>query len=83
MISDLLGLPFPLGFELLQSMPMWAANLMLGLLLAGLLSASGFVLARLGRSPLWALLLLVPMVQIIAYWVFAYKPWPRESAKPE
>jgi hypothetical protein len=83
MISDYLNLPFPLGFELLLQLPVWAAYLVLGFLVLGLLSASGFILARLGHSPLWALVLIVPLAQIIAYWTLALKRWPREIGQSE
>ena len=34
------------------------------------------VLRRAGYSPWWALLVLVPLVNLIALWVFAYARWP-------
>ncbi len=34
------------------------------------------ILTRTGHSGWWALLLLIPMVNVIAYWVFAFKRWP-------
>ena len=38
--------------------------------------AGGWVLAKAGRSPLWILFLLVPYVNIIGLWAFAYVRWP-------
>jgi hypothetical protein len=76
MISDLLGVP--LGFELLMALPYWLGYLVLGVLVLGLIGGAGFILARLGISPLWALLLVVPVGQLIAYWWLAYAAWPRE-----
>lgn len=35
------------------------------------------VLSRLGFSPWLGLLVLVPIVNIIALWLFAYARWPR------
>jgi hypothetical protein len=70
---------FPIGFTLLMSLPHTLGYVVLGLLVTGFISASGFVLARLGIKPLWALLLPVPYVQIAALWVFAYCRWPRTS----
>ncbi len=78
MISAALGLPFPLGLALLQLLPAWAGYLLLGVVVLGLISCAGFILARLGRSPLWALLLVVPVFQILAVWVLAFQRWPRE-----
>ena len=34
------------------------------------------VLSRLGFSPWLALLMIVPIVNLIALWVFAYARWP-------
>jgi hypothetical protein len=50
-----------------------------GVIIAALLACSGFVLARLGYKPLWALLLIVPTVGVIAMWVLAYRKFPREK----
>jgi len=37
------------------------------------------ILRRLGFSG-WALVWIVPLVNLIALWVFAYRPWPRDAA---
>ncbi len=39
------------------------------------------IVARAGFSPLWALLLLVPILNVIALWVFAYAKWPAQDRK--
>jgi uncharacterized membrane protein YhaH (DUF805 family) len=36
----------------------------------------GRVLRRAGYSSWWALLVLVPLVNLVALWVFAYVRWP-------
>lgn len=36
----------------------------------------GRVLRRAGHSPWWVLLVLVPVVNLVALWVFAYTRWP-------
>jgi hypothetical protein len=38
------------------------------------------VLRRIGFSGWWSLLWIVPFVNIVALWVFAYRPWPRDAA---
>lgn len=78
-MSELLHLPFPMGMALLQALPFTLGYLLLGVIVVGFVSASGFVLARLGIKPLWAVLLVVPYAQIIVFWVLAYMPWPRQS----
>jgi len=39
----------------------------------------GRVLKRIGYSAWWALLWIVPLVNLIALWVVAYQPWPRDA----
>jgi uncharacterized membrane protein YhaH (DUF805 family) len=34
------------------------------------------VLRRAGYSPWWVLLVLVPLVNLVALWMFAYMRWP-------
>jgi hypothetical protein len=38
------------------------------------------VLRRIGFSGWWALLWIVPFANIVALWIFAYRPWPRDAA---
>jgi uncharacterized membrane protein YhaH (DUF805 family) len=45
-------------------------------LLAVPLLMIGRVLRRAGYSPWWALVVLVPLVNLVALWVFAYVRWP-------
>lgn len=54
----------------------WQFLLILSVVLTYTLVAGGWVLAKAGRSPLWVLFLLVPYVNVIALWVFAYSRWP-------
>ncbi len=42
----------------------------------------GRVLRRAGYSPWWALLVLVPLVNLVALWVFAYVRWPAIDEAP-
>lgn len=37
----------------------------------------GKVLVRVGYSGWWALLALVPVVNVVMLWVFAFSDWPR------
>ena len=39
----------------------------------------GLVLVKARISPLWVFLLLVPLVNAIAIWMFAYRRWPRDD----
>lgn len=72
--------PFLTGFDLLMGLPLTLGYVVLGILVLGLIGASGFILARLGIKPLWALLIVVPVAQLIAPWALAYMRWPRAAA---
>lgn len=68
-----------LGFDLLMQLPAGLGYAVLGVLVLGYVSGAGFILARLGYKPLWALLLCIPFVQVAAwYLLIGQKMWPRE-----
>jgi hypothetical protein len=41
----------------------------------------GRILARIGFSPLWAVLTFVPVANLVAVWVLALSPWPGERPR--
>lgn len=47
---------------------------------AAILYPFGRILARLGFTPFWAVLALVPIVNVIALWALAFAPWPTASS---
>jgi len=38
------------------------------------------ILKRLGVAGWWSLIALVPLVNLVALWIFAYSRWPRDAA---
>lgn len=38
----------------------------------------GRILNRIGLSPFWSLLFLVPLVNVIALWILAFIDWPHK-----
>jgi hypothetical protein len=40
------------------------------------------VLLRTGFSQWWTLLVLIPLVNLVALWIFAFSNWPRQSSQP-
>ncbi|MBI3442030.1 MAG: hypothetical protein HY052_09580 [Proteobacteria bacterium] len=58
---------------------LWEQYLLQGILIFATLATSAVVLGRAGRNPYFALLMIVPYVQIIALWVFAFSTWPRRK----
>ncbi len=61
-------------------LPQWADYLIGGIALLILLVTSGIAIGKTGRHPIWALALLVPGVQIIVIWAWAYGRWPARDA---
>jgi hypothetical protein len=36
------------------------------------------LLRRTGHNPLWCLFAMFPGFNVIAFWIFAFKPWPTD-----
>lgn len=52
-----------------------------GLGLFALLCFSAMILSKSGRSPYYAVLMIVPVVASISVWVFALTVWPKRDKK--
>ena len=37
------------------------------------------LLRRTGHSAFWCLFAIFPVLNVIAFWVFAFKPWPTDA----
>jgi len=61
----------------------WQQYLLRGLLISLLLVASAVAATRAGRSPYWALLMIVPYGAVVALWLFAFTAWPKEKPPEE
>jgi peptidoglycan/LPS O-acetylase OafA/YrhL len=42
----------------------------------------GRILGRIGLSPLWSVLALIPLANLFALWLFAFIDWPGRERKP-
>lgn len=42
----------------------------------------GQILRRIGFSPFWSVLALVPVANLLGLWFVALSPWPRDSDNP-
>jgi len=40
----------------------------------------GRILDRLGLSPFWSVLAVIPLVNLIALWALAFADWPKKGA---
>lgn len=61
----------------------WLGHLIIGLWLVTVLAFASIAMVRAGLTPVWSLLLLVPVIGIVGLWVFAYARWPRLSDDPD
>lgn len=50
--------------------------LVFAVMVAVVLYPIGKVLGRIGLSPFWSIIALVPLVNLIALWVLAFIDWP-------
>lgn len=60
------------------SLSPWVSMGIAGLCVAAAIGLAGFILARAGYKPLWALILLVPTVNVLGLWLLAFRKFPRE-----
>ena len=63
--------------ELLGTLPAWLSHLIIGLYLVALMVFASLTSIRMGRTPLWVLGLLVPVLQVGIIWYLAFSRWPR------
>ena len=42
----------------------------------------GRILSRLGFSPLWSIVALIPVANLVGLWIVALAAWPREREGP-
>jgi ATP/ADP translocase len=49
------------------------------LLVVVMLYPIGRILRRIGLSPFWSVLALIPLVNLISLWVLAFVDWPRDK----
>jgi hypothetical protein len=50
------------------------------LMIAAVVYPVGRILHRIGFSPLWSILFFIPIVNLIALWLFAFADWPERAA---
>jgi hypothetical protein len=43
----------------------------------------GRILNRIGFSPLWAIAMFIPLVNLIVLWILAFTEWPGSSRRDE
>jgi len=41
----------------------------------------GRILARIGFSPFWSVIALIPLVNLVGLWIVALVDWPREKGR--
>ncbi len=56
--------------------------LMFAVMIAALLYPVGRILGRIGLSPFWSVVALIPFLNLIGLWVLAFAEWPRDTGAP-
>jgi len=69
--------------QVLATQMAWQEMLIMSVLGGLLVMLAGMIAIRAGRAPFWGLLMLIPFVQIIAVWIFAFIPWSRVDTKDD
>lgn len=65
-----------------RSLGEWQTLLVISILLMLKLVFGGWMMAKGGRSPLWALVMLANGADLLALWIFAYVRWPFVDRRP-
>ena len=60
-----------------SGLPLWEQYLLQGILIFIYVACSAVVLTRAGRNPYLAFLVVIPYVQILALWIFAFTEWKK------
>jgi hypothetical protein len=55
--------------------------LVFAILTAVVLYPLGRILNRIGFSPFWSVIALIPFVNLLALWLLAFRDWRRDSEK--
>ena len=69
--------PSPIGEALIQLLPLFVVVFVTPFLLWATIRIS----RRAGYSGWWSLLMLVPIVNVVVLWVFAFSSWPALTAR--
>jgi uncharacterized membrane protein YhaH (DUF805 family) len=69
--------PSPNGAALIQLLPLFVVVFVTPFLLWATIRIS----RRAGYSGWWSLLMLVPIVNVVVLWVFAFSSWPALTAR--
>ena len=56
-------------------------GLILTIIVAAVIYPVWRILDRVGFSPFWSVLALIPFVNLLALWFFAFSDWPRDREK--
>ena len=59
----------------------WAHWFMFAAVVALVLYPVGRILKRLGFSPFWSILSLIPLVNLIGLWIVAFVEWPQPDRR--
>lgn len=61
----------------MMMLPDWARFLLAGISICIFMAFSAVALSRAGRSPYWAIFVIIPYFPIVMIWLFAFCRWPK------
>ena len=67
------------GGEIMGGIGIWQLIIVCPILIAIAVFIFGPVVKKAGFSRWWSLLLIVPLINLIMVWVFAFMEWPAEK----
>lgn len=67
--------------DFIISIPQWVQYLVQGLMIFALLAFTTIILSRAGRSPYFAIFVIVPFLPVVGAWLLAFCKWPEIDRK--
>ena len=61
---------------LLGALPGWASLLVVCIVIAYCTCVFGVAFGKMGHSPYWGLVFVLPFLGTLTLWVFGLRPWP-------
>lgn len=73
----------PYMVALFGTLPHWLSLLIVSVAIAYTICVFGVAFGKMGRSPFWGLVFLLPFLGTIMLWVFGLGRWPQASRNIE
>lgn len=68
---------------LFDGLPDWVGQLLVSIAIAYAVCVFGVVFGRMGKSPYWGLVFVLPFIGTIVLWTFGLGKWPQEKGNQD